>query len=281
MSKQANADQREYWNSDEGAIWVRDEARYDEMLAPFATALLDAASPAHDAAILDVGCGTGATTLAAARLASAGTTTGIDISQPMVNGARRRAEREGVTNVVFEVCDAQAEPIPATPNLVVSRFGVMFFEDPVAAFTNLHGAIAPGGRVAFVCWQPLLVNEWMTVPALAVAEHVPLPDPPPPGTPGPFSFGDADLVRGVLTGAGFADVAVVPFQASLLLGGVGSVEDAVSFLRNTGMGRNLLGAAPAAVVDAALAGVRDALAPHHDGEGVRLNAATWIVTASR
>src|SRR3954470_23783743 len=174
----ANAEQREYWNSDEGAIWVTDETRYDEMLAPFAAALLDAAVPTPDATVLDVGCGTGATTIAAARLASGGVTTGIDISGPMIEGARRRAAREGVPNVAFEVCDAQAEPIPTRPDLLVSRFGVMFFDDPVVAFTNLRGAIAPGGRMAFVCWQPLFVNEWMTVPALAVAEHVPLPEPP-------------------------------------------------------------------------------------------------------
>lgn len=277
----ANAEQREYWNSDEGAIWVTDEARYDEMLAPFSAALLDAAAPASDATLLDVGCGTGATTIAAARLASGGVTTGIDISRPMIEGARRRAEREGVTNAAFEVCDAQVDPIPTRPDLLLSRFGVMFFDDPVAAFGNLHGAIEPGGRLAFVCWQPLFVNEWMTVPALAVAEHVPLPEPPPAGTPGPFSFGDADLVRRVLDTAGFADVSVEPFEASLLLGGVGSVDAAVTFLRNTGMGRTLLSTAPADVVDAALAGVADALTPHHDGDGVRLNAATWIVKASK
>ena len=281
MSEAANEQQREYWNSDEGAVWVTDEARYDEMLAPFATALLDAETPSADATVLDVGCGTGATTLGAARLASRGVTTGIDISGPMIEGARRRAEREGVTNVAFAVCDAQVDPLPARPDLVLSRFGVMFFDDPVAAFTNLHGAIAPGGRLAFVCWQPLFVNEWMTVPALAVAEHVPLPDPPPPGTPGPFSFGDADLVRRVLDASGFVDVSVTPYEASLLLGGVGSVEHAVAFLRNTGMGRALLSEAPPDVVDTALTGVRDALAPHHDGDGVRLNAATWIVTASK
>jgi SAM-dependent methyltransferase len=275
----ANAQQREYWNSDEGATWVTDEARYDEMLAPFAAALLDAASPEPDATILDVGCGTGATTLAAAHRAAGGVSTGIDISRPMIEGARRRVEREGVTNAAFEVCDAQVDPIPTRPDLLLSRFGVMFFEDPVAAFTNLHGSMAPGGRLAFVCWQPLFVNEWMTVPALAVAEHVPLPEAPAAGTPGPFSFGDADLVRGVLDAAGFRDVSVEPFEASLLLGGRGSVDAAVAFLRNTGMGRTLLSQAPPAIADAALAGVRTALAPHHDGDGVRLNSSTWIVTA--
>jgi len=277
----ANADQREYWNSEEGAVWVRERDRYDEMLAPFTAALLDAAVPGPDDSVLDIGCGTGATTIAAARLAPAGQVSGYDISGPMVEGARRRAAAEGVANVRFEVRDAQTDPLGADAGLVLSRFGVMFFEDPVAAFTNLHAALAPGGRLAFVCWQPLFANEWMTVPALAVAEHVPLPEPAPAGTPGPFSFGDADLVRRVLDAAGFADVAVEPFATSLLLGGVGTVDDAVTFLRSTGMGRTLLSAATPDVVDAALDGVRAALAPHHDGDGVRLDSATWIVTARR
>ena len=163
---------------------------------------------------------------------------------------------------------------------MLSRFGVMFFDDPVAAFTNLHHTMAPGGRLGFVCWQPLFVNEWMTVPALAIAEHVPLPDPPAPGTPGPFSFGDPDHVRAVLGAAGFGDPSVTAFETSLLLGGVGSVEDAVEFLRSTGMGRTLLSQAPTDVVDHALDGVRAAVAPHHDGDGVRLASAIWIVTAT-
>jgi SAM-dependent methyltransferase len=275
----ANAEQREYWNSDEGAIWVREQDRYDEMLAPFTPALLDAAPPGTSDSVLDVGCGSGATTIAAARLAGDGRATGNDISEAMIGAARRRAEREGVTNATFAVRDAQTDALDAGVDLVMSRFGVMFFDDPAAAFTNLRRALTPGGRIAFVCWQPLFVNEWMTVPALAVAEHVPLPEPPAPGTPGPFSLGDPDLVRTVLGTAGFGDVSIEPFETSLLLGGVGSVEDAVTFLRSTGMGRTLLSAAPTDVVDRALGGVRDALAPHHDGDGVRLASATWIVSA--
>jgi SAM-dependent methyltransferase len=280
MSKTPNAEQRDYWNSDEGAVWVRDEARYDAMLAPFATALLDATSPVPDSNVLDVGCGTGATTLAAARIVSGATATGIDISRPMIEGARRRAEREGVTNAAFAVHDAQVDPIDATVDLLLSRFGVMFFDDPVAAFVNLHATLAPDGRVAFVCWQPLFVNEWMTVPALAVAEHVPLPEPAGPGTPGPFSFGDADHVRGILDAAGFSAVTITPFETSLLLGGLGTTEGAVEFLVRTGMGRALLADAPDDVLARALQAVHDALAPHHDGDGIRLNAATWIVQAA-
>jgi SAM-dependent methyltransferase len=276
----ANAQQREYWNSEEAAQWVDAEARYDEMLAPFTTALLEAAPPARDSTLLDVGCGTGGTTLAAARLAAGGTVLGIDISRPMIEAARQRADREGITNARFEVRDAQVDPFEPGTDLALSRFGVMFFDDPAAAFTNLRRAVAPGGRVAFVCWQPLFVNEWMTVPALAVAEHIPLPEPPAPGTPGPFSLGDADLVRSILDAAGFTGVTIAPFETSLLLGGRGDASHAVAFLRATGMGRTLLSDAANDVVTRALGAVHDALAPHHDGAGIRLGAKTWIVQAS-
>jgi SAM-dependent methyltransferase len=277
----SNAEQREYWNSEEGAVWVREQDRYDEMLAPFTVALLDAAAPGSSDTVLDIGCGTGGTAIGAARLAADGQATGIDISAPMIDGARRRAEREGVTNVTFALRDAQADPLGTDVDLALSRFGVMFFDDPVAAFSNVQRSLAPAGRLAFVCWQPLLVNEWMTVPALAVAEHVPLPEPPAPGAPGPFSFGDPDHVRAVLDAAGFGNVTVDAHETSLLLGGVGSVESAVTFLRSTGMGRTLLSTAPADVVDRALDGVRAAIAPHHDGDGVRMQSATWIVQATR
>ena len=226
------------------------------MLAPFTPALLDAAAPARSDTVLDVGCGTGGTTVGAARLAADGRATGIDISEAMVDGARRRAEREGVTNVAFAVRDAQTDDLGGGVDLVLSRFGVMFFDDPVTAFSNLRRTLTPAGRLGFVCWQPLFVNEWMTVPALAVAEHVPLPEPPGPGVPGPFSFGDPDHVRSVLGAAGFGAVTVDAFEASVLLGGVGSVEEAVTFLRSTGMGRTLLSEAPTDVVDRALDGVR-------------------------
>jgi SAM-dependent methyltransferase len=276
----ANAEQRDYWNSEEGAVWVREQDRYDEMLAPFTPALLDAAAPGAADTIVDVGCGTGVTTIAAARLAIDGQVTGYDISGPMIEGARRRAANQGVTNVRFDVADAQTDALGSRVDVVLSRFGVMFFDDPLVAFANLRAALAPGGRLAFACWQPLFSNQWMTIPALAVAEHVALPDPPAPGTPGPFSLGDAEHLRAILVGAGFADASITPFETSLLLGGVGSVDDAVTFLRSTGMGRTLLREAPVDAVEAALAGVRAALAPHHDGDGVRLGSAAWIVTAS-
>jgi len=177
------------------------------------------------------------------------------------------------------VRDAQVDDLPSDVDLAISRFGVMFFEDPVAAFVNLRGALAPDGRLVFVCWQGLAANPWTAVPALAVAEHVPPAAPPVPGAPGPFAFGDPDRVRSVLIDAGFRDVDLAPFTTTLLLGGRGTTDDAVTFLRNAGAGRRMLAGATDEARDRALAALHDALAPHHDGEGVRLGAATWTVTA--
>jgi SAM-dependent methyltransferase len=273
-----NAEQITYWNTGEAEHWVDAQDRYDEMLAPFTDALLDVAAILPTDRILDVGCGTGATTCAAAAIAADGTAQGLDISQPMVDAARRRAAAGHVTNVSFTVADAQTEPFSADHDVILSRFGVMFFDDAVAAFSNLRSALAPGGRVAFVCWQPMLTNEWMTVPALAAFAHVAPPTPPADDAPGPFSFGDPDRVRSVLTDAGFEGAAVEAFETRILLGGRGTVDDAVTFLGSTGMSRILLADQPPETVAAAMDSIRTALAPHAGPDGVRLGAAAWIVT---
>jgi SAM-dependent methyltransferase len=273
----ANAAMAEYWNSDEAAHWVAQQQSYDEALEPFVAPMLAAARLRGDDRVLDVGCGTGGTTVVAAEATAFAT--GLDISAPMIDAARRRAVAAGVANVDFAVADVQTAPDLPTADAIISRFGVMFFDDPVVAFTNLHGTLTAGGRLAFACWQPMLANEWMSVPALAAAEHVALPVPPDPGAPGPFAFGDADRVRAVLAAAGFADVAVEPFETRMLLGGRGDLEHAVTYIRQTGMGRAIFADPDAAATQAALGGVRAALAPHLEADGVRLGAAAWIVTA--
>jgi len=278
---ETNAAQVELWNSEEAAHWVRDQDRYDRMLAPFAAALLDALDLAPTARVLDVGCGTGPTTCAVARAVPKGHARGLDISRQMIEAARQRATEAKLTNVTFDVGDAQTQPFEPETDVVMSRFGVMFFDDATAAFTNLRNALAPGGRVGFVCWQDLFVNEWMAVPGLAAAEHVPLPPFGAPDEPGPFSFGDPDRVRSVLADAGFVDVTVEPFETTILLGGGGSLDDATTFLRSTGMARTLFADAEPDVVERAVAGVRTALEPYLTPDGVRIGAAAWIVGAGR
>ncbi len=277
----ANAAQAEYWNADEARHWVVEQDRYDRMLAPFGARLLETAAVAPDGRVLDVGCGTGATTCDAARTAARGHAHGVDISRSMVEAARERARREGLTNVDFDVADAQTHAFDPDFDVAISRFGVMFFDDPIAAFANIRAALKPGaGRFVFVCWQPVLENEWMVVPIAAVAQHVPLPQPPAPGTPGPFSLGERDRIMTVLEGAGFRDAAIEPIDQPVLLAGGGTVDDAVTFVRRTGMARLMLSDAPDDVVARALDAIRDALGPYVTADGVRLGSAAWLVRAT-
>jgi SAM-dependent methyltransferase len=273
----ANRDQIEFWNSDESRHWVEQQGRYDSMLAPYATRLFSAAAIAPTERVLDIGCGTGTTTLAAA--AHAKEALGVDIAEAMIARARDRAREQGVPNATFEVADAQTAPFEAVHDIMISRFGVMFFDDPVAAFANVRTALRPDGRIVFVCWQDLAANEWILVPATAVAAHVPLPDVGEPGAPGPFAFGDAERLSGMLTDAGFRDIGIEPVADSMLLGGGGTVDEAVEFLRGTGMGRTIFAEASPDDAARAIDAVREAIAPYQEPQGVRLDSAIWLVTA--
>ena len=278
----ANTDQAEHWNSGEDvAHWVTNQARYDRMNEPFAALILAAAQLRPGSQVLDVGCGCGGTTLAAARVIAPGQAVGLDLSGPMLARARASAEAAGLRNAVFQQGDAQVHPLePARFDAVISRFGTMFFADPVAAFANIRSATRPGGRLAFVCWQPLAANQWLLVPGAALAEHV----PPPAGFgsgdgPGMFAFSDPDRPREILAAAGWRDIEITAEHASVLVGGGGSVEDAVEFVRTGSMGRMMLAGADAGTFDRAVASVRAALARYADADGVRLGAGVWLVQA--
>jgi SAM-dependent methyltransferase len=275
----ANADQAERWNSGEDvAHWIDHQARYDRMLEPFTALILQAAAVRPGGHVLDIGCGCGATTLAVAPLAAPGQAVGIDLSGPMLARARAGAEAAGLGNAVFEQADAQVHALePARFDTVISRFGMMFFADPVAAFTNIRSAARPGGTLVFVCWQPLAANQWLLVPGAALAEHVPPVVQEQGDGPGMFAFADPDRVRQVLAAAGWRDIEITPERISMLLGGGGSVDDAVEFLRTGSIGRTMLAGADAGTIDRAVASVAAAFAGHADADGVRLGAAVWLV----
>jgi len=277
----ANTAQAEHWNTGDGvAHWITNQARYDRMHAPFTALILDAAALRPGADVLDVGCGCGGTTLAAARLAAPGRAVGLDLSGPMLARAGADADAAGLANVVFQQGDAQVYPLePGAFGTVISRFGVMFFADPVAAFANIRTATRSGGRLVFACWQPMAANQWMLVPGAALAEHLPLPDPGPADGPGMFAFADPGRLRPILAAAGWGDIEITSEHASILVGGGGSVDDAVEFLRTATMGRAMLAGADAATADRALASLRAALARYADAEGVHLDAAVWLVQA--
>jgi SAM-dependent methyltransferase len=278
----ANEEQKEHWNSDEASHWVAHQLRYDTMLAPFGDRLLAAAQLSGSDHVLDVGCGCGATTLESGRRAVTGTATGLDLSIPMLDVGRRRAAEERLTNVSFVAGDAQTYSFSDGGfDVAISRFGLMFFDDPKAAFSNLAGTLAIGGRLAFVCWQDLVSNPFIAVPGLAIAEHVELPDMGPPGAPGMFALADPLRIRSLLADAGLVDVVIEPLAEEILLGGGGTLAEAVEFLREGGMGRAVLAGVDAAIQDRAVIAVTDALEPYVTDEGVRIGTAAWLVTARR
>jgi SAM-dependent methyltransferase len=276
-----NQQQVEAWNGGESVHYVDHADRYDRQLAPFADALLDAVGPVRTDRVLDVGCGCGATTLAAAR--AAGVVLGVDVSVPLLEVARARAASLG--NVDFVVADAQTHRFDdGAFDVVISQFGSMFFDEPVAAFANLRRSLAPGGRLALVTWQELAANEWLTVVASAVARRAELPSLGGRSNgPGMFFLQDPDETSALLGSAGFTDVEIEPLSPSLLLAGGGTLDESVDFLVGMGMVRGLLGRIEdAADRDVALEEVRAALGEHLElGVGVRLGAAGWLVTARR
>ena len=274
-----NAEQIKYWNETAGPKWIAFQKLLDAQLEPLGRRTMDRARIAAGERVLDVGCGCGDTTLELARrVGPKGRVLGIDVSAGMVARAAETAGDAGLRNVLVENADAQTHRFPRGEfDVLYSRFGVMFFADAAAAFTNLRSALRPGGRVAFICWQALRENPWLAVPLAAAARHLTLPPPPAPDAPGPFSLGDPERVRGILSRAGFADVRLEDLRETLTIGG-GALDQAVEFVLQMGPTGAALREADPAVRPAVAAAVRAALAPFHTPAGVRMPSAAWVVT---
>lgn len=276
---EANAEQFRAWNGDDVQHWVTHIDRYEAASARFDPWLLTAAGIAATDRVLDVGCGAGVSSAAAARAAADGHVVGLDLSAPLLELARRRVEAAGLTNATFVQGDAQVHPFElAAFDVVLSRFGVMFFGDPSAAFANIATAVRPGGRLALLVWQGLDRNEWLGIlfDTLAAGRQLPVP---PPGAPGPFGLADPDTVRRVLGGAGFADVELADVREPERVGA--DVDDAYAFLTSLGPTRGLLGGLDEPDRASALAALRARLVDRAGPDGVLLGAAAWLVTAVR
>jgi len=272
-----NTAQIDYWNGAAGQKWVREADGLDAMLLPFAHAVLDAAQPGQGERVIDIGCGAGALTLLAAETGAE--PIGVDVSAPLIDLARRRAAATG-SSATFQVGDASAWTPPQKLDLAVSRFGVMFFADPVQAFSGIRAGMKPGGRLAFACWRPLLENEWALAPMVAAMALLKAPPaPPPPGSPGPFSFGDADHVKRVLTDSGWSNARLAAWDGKIEMPGLNEDETAEFMLD--------IGPLSRAIAEQELdrSDVRSAIAKRvrelSDEKGrTRLKAAVWIVEAS-
>lgn len=268
------------WAGDRGRFWAEHADWFSSMLHEFGTVVVEGAALAAGERVLDVGCGGGDVALAAAEaVGPTGSVLGVDVSPDELDVARVRAAERGLDNLEFREADAGAGDLGPEPvDVICSRFGVMFFPDPTAAFTHLHAAARPGARLAFACWQALEQNEWMTVPGQAIDAVLPLAPPPPPGSPGGFAFRDPDHVRGILTRARFTDVDLEDVQRTVHLGS--SLDQAVGFIRQMDYARTVLDPAPPEQAAEAIDRVRAALADRAGPDGrIDLPARVWLVRA--
>jgi SAM-dependent methyltransferase len=274
------AEQVAYWNGAGGAHWVAQQDRTDRALTEVAALTLARADARPGEVVIDVGCGCGVTTIGLAEaVGPAGRVIALDVSGPMLGRAQERLAASGM--VEFVLADAALHRFPAAiADLLFSRFGVMFFGDPTAAFTNLRRALKPAARLVFACWREPAENPWMMVPLMAAYEHVPRLPKVGPEDPGPFSFADPDRVRHILTGAGFVDPALEPVDLAMDLAGGDGIEAAIAYVVEIGATSRALDGQPAEIRARAVESIRRALLPYAVGATVRLPAAIWMVTAT-
>ena len=289
-----NADQIAYWNGPGGQRWSDRHAAQDILLTPVSRILIDRAKAKPGERILDVGCGCGATSSALAReVAPSGHVLGIDISAPMLTLARQLARKDLSHKDLphkdlphkdlpldFVLADATVYPFdPESFDLLVSRFGVMFFAEPAVSFAHMRRALRPDGRVAFACWREPRDNPWMMAPLQAVYRHVPKLPQQGPDDPGPFAFASEDRVNRILGEAGYQGIAMERCDLSFDIAVGGGLEAAVRSALEIGPSSRALEGQPPEVRDAAKESVRDMLAPLVRGESVPLPGSIWIVTA--
>ncbi|TKW76361.1 MAG: methyltransferase domain-containing protein [Bradyrhizobium icense] len=274
-----NADQIAYWNGPAGQRWAERQQAQDIVLGPVADILIDRAEPKAGERVIDVGCGSGVTSIAfAQKVGASGRVLGVDISGPMLERARASAPKE--LPVEFTLADATVYPFePAAFDLLASRFGVMFFADPVLSFANMRKALRPSGRLAFACWREPRENPFFMAPLQAAYKHVPKLPQQGPEDPGPFAFASEARVRHILTEAGFTGVELE--ACPLLLDsamGLG-LDNAVQGSFEIGPVSRALEGQPVELRAAAAHSIREALAPFAKGDAVLLPASIWMVTA--
>jgi SAM-dependent methyltransferase len=274
MSDAAN-DMSAYWDR-AGKVWVEQQALLDRLYQPIAEAVVDAAGPVAGERVLDVGCGAGATTFAAAwRTGPQGRAIGVDISPALVELARRRTGEDGLEGVEFLLADAQTHVFEIPFDTIVSRFGVMFFPDPVAAFANLRRATKPGGRLAFACWRSPEDNAIAQVPLKAAAPFLPTLPRFEKNAPGRFGFADPDRVRTILAEAGWRGVEIAPLDDPTPV----SFDELMTMSLRVGPLNPILSEADDALRGKVREAVATALEPYVKDGVAEMNSACWLVTA--
>jgi SAM-dependent methyltransferase len=269
-----NAEQIKYWNGSAGAGWVETYPAIDRLLEPLSSVALNHVNLQDGHNVIDIGCGCGSTSL---KLAEGGARVrGVDLSAPMIAEANRRAL--AIPNVQFSVADASVEAYLPHNELVFSRFGVMFFADPITAFANIRTALAPNGELVFLCWQSQMVNPWIAIPGEIVQGLLPEATPIDPTAPGPFLLADKVRLCEVLGAAGFNDISVVSVEKALTVGA--DLAEAMAFHSRIGPLSRFIAEQHGEAREQAIAAVSDALSPFVSDNGVQMKGAAWLVTAT-
>jgi ubiquinone/menaquinone biosynthesis C-methylase UbiE len=276
-----NAEQIADWNGEQGRRWADHQLRIDRMIEPYGNAALQAAAAMPGEQVLDIGCGSGSTTLLLARaVGPRGRVLGMDVSQPMLAVAMKLAADHPELKLCFVEADASSAALPTEQDLLFSRFGLMFFADPAGALRHLRGSLRPGGRCAFVCWRAPRDNPWAMAPLMAARQALGLnPPPADPLAPGPFAFADEQRLRSLLAEAGFGAIRLQRFDAPNALGR-STHEAALNCLQIGPVSRLAREVGPerepqiVEAIERALAGQAAA-----DGS-VSLAGSTWVVTAT-
>ena len=270
----ANQQQYQYWNGPGGETWALNQARLDDMLKPLSAAVVKVAAAAPGERVMDIGCGCGDTSIALAM--SGAQVEAVDLSKPMLDLARHRAEhRPGLS---FTQADASIEPFTSPVQLLFSRFGVMFFDKPIEAFSHLHSGLSEGGRLVFICWQKPSANPWMSLGGKALRPFLPAPAiTPDPRAAGPFAFADRDFLEVVLGQAGFSEIVISSLEKELKV--ADTLDEAILIQGQVGPAARAIAELSGDNLEKALAALRQALEGFMGDDGLWLGSATWLVQA--
>jgi ubiquinone/menaquinone biosynthesis C-methylase UbiE len=276
-----NAREVQYWNSAQTRAWADEYDVIDRLFAGLTRVALDHAAPKLGERVIDIGCGSGTTVLElAARVGPTGYVLGADVSKPSVEKAQERIAAAGVQQAEITLCDVSTHTFPANSfDLVFSRFGVMFFADPVAAFANIHKAMKSDGRLAVAVFRTPQENKWATAALAAVRHLLPPITPPGPEDPGQFSWADAARVHRILETAGFQDISLTPHDPEMPLAGRGGAAEAASFMSRVGPVVRAMSDASEQRRKEVRAALEAFFKIHEGPQGIVLPGAIWVVTA--
>ena len=279
--EEINLKQKEFWSGSGGDVWVNKQSEMDIMLNPLGTKAISKLDLSKATKIIDIGCGCGATTLEIAKQLGEGEIIGVDISKPMLARAAKNASDQSLSNANFQVLDVQVDDMPSDFDIAFSRFGVMFFEDPYQAFSNIYKSLKENGQLSFVCWQNPPLNPWQSLSLQVIKEYLDLPSPPPK-SPGPFAFEDKNYISDILNQSNFKDIEIEDNQEDIVMSSGKSIEEACEdYLTINPVVTEMLKNSKEELKDEILQALILKFSEFHNGDGLLFPSATWIVTARK